>query len=283
MKMKKVNCFIITLIFLVSSLSFASFASYTHNFADIKLDLPDYLFSFDYDGYTTSFLSEDSSLLLRVTELDGLAGIDFDNGDYLSDDNASALNDAYIKYAEASGIEFVSNDLQNVILQGHWCVENFGEAVFEERDVFCDTYIFTATNYVYFIEFILFDLSASDYVTEVIDTLIFYEDVQDTPVVAVDFFGLFPLFAFLLLLIVVVAFLLQGNKLKSASDGQNSGANENTNNVGAMFNKHFKKLELNGKNIVLPKKKISFESDDSDFAKNELERERREREKMFDQ
>lgn len=162
------------------------------------------------------------------------------------------------------------------------------EGLIEESDenfpVF--VYAFSTTDNIYGFEFTVYDSSGIEYVNEVVNSLyitdyatyIGDEESNDSD----SYFELISMIIFSAVSIVGAVLKSKKNKSENKkSVAKPSVKAQDMTAKQASKKLQIKKFELNGKDINVFNERVTVGKSDDNFAKNELERERKEREKMF--
>ncbi|MBE6785908.1 MAG: hypothetical protein E7538_06750 [Ruminococcaceae bacterium] len=162
------------------------------------------------------------------------------------------------------------------------------EGLIEESDenfpVF--VYAFSTTDNIYGFEFTVYDSSGIEYVNEVVNSLYITDYatyIGDEEYEGND--GFFELFSLIAFLVVGIASTLLKSKMnntkKEKTAAKPSVKIQNAQEKQPTEKIQLKKFELNGKDINIFNERFIVGKTDDNFAKNELERERKDREKMF--
>lgn len=146
-------------------------------------------------------------------------------------------------------------------------------------------YAFSTTGKIYGFEFTVYNSSGIEYINEIVNSLyitdyatyIGDEEYEDND-------GLLELFLPIAFLVAGLAGTLLKSKMtgsKKSKTTKPSAVIQNIQEKEPVEKIQIKKFELNGKDINIFNERFTVGKADDNFAQNELERERKEREKMF--
>lgn len=272
-KVKKLSAVFITVLLLMfSTVCFAS--AYDYSVAEVKFDIPDE-FSVLYDeenmpeSEAFRFVAEDNSVELSCYCIENSDEISFffidltDAVEYFFD-NISVFDSSDFTFESVQTFHFYHSG-SGIMFEGTVDVS--------ENAVPIETYVFSTESNIYGFQFLIYNGSGRSYVNEIIDSLYIKSTVYDTEensTVEPNFLTISY--------VVILVFLILSFVLKWFSN--NKDKTEVSDSKKAIPVK--RKTELNGKNMNKYLAKRSGLDNDDNFAVSELERERKEREKMFE-
>ncbi len=285
--MKKLSAVFATVL-LLAFFSVCSVASaYDYSIAEAEFDIPeDFAVLYGEEDMPETekfrFIAPNNSVKLSCYHLDNTDEFSFafmnlaDAVDYYIE-NISAVDAD--DYTFESAQTYNADGLNDGIM-----FEGLIEESDENFPVF--VYAFSTTDNIYGFEFTVYDSSGIEYVNEVVNSLYITDNatyITDEEYEGND--GFFELFSLIAFLVVGIASTLLKSKMnntkkektaaKSSVKIQNAQEKQPTEKI------QLKKFELNGKDINIFNERFIVGKTDDNFAKNELERERKDREKMF--
>lgn len=289
-KMKKSFVFLALAFFVVFSLSFNTFAV-GYAFEEVNFSIPDYYIEQNNDSDETirKWKTEDNGAEIVFKWVDN---VDLMNVEDMEDTEAvSYYTDNMCSFPD----DFVYDNSTLIINEDvDWWTIN-GNVLRGEEVVPCEMYMFSTDMYIYTLEFVIEDTDYYDSIEKVLSSLwvegysysfdeFYYDDYDDSyddEDEAFDFF----ITAFLVIIMTLCVKAKKKGKDKNSTD-RNAGSSVNGKVTNATRESTKPKLndtkfELNGKNVTQLNERFTADRSDSDFARKELERERKEREKMF--
>lgn len=284
--MKKLTVVLVTLLLMVL-LSAGFMADASYGVFEAEFDIP-YEFSAIYGEGELSeneffrFVAPDNSVELSCRSCENIEEISFAFMDIRSS------VDYYLeKLSDINSEDYIFNSVQTYHADGFSDGIMF-EGTIEKSDESIPVYVyaFSTTGKLYGFEFTVYNSSGIEYIDEIVDSLYFNDFEMNSEDEEVDNSGGMSEFFLLLMFstISIISAVLKSKKKKSAK-GNKSGPifdkvqkmSEKPDNEKININK----FELNGKNINIFNERFTVGKADDNFAQKELERERKEREKMF--
>ena len=275
-----------TLAFLLIAVVFANLFTFGvcamgYTFDEFDVYVPDYFVEeyFD-DSATTKWVSDDESAQMYLTVIN--------NSDSFSvyDMSLEEVESRYVNELScfvdghtitSTTTEFVGNDALSAVISGFIYID--------DEPVASEAYLFSTENNIYSLEFLFYSDSLYDCVEDVLDSVYLFDTVsvfeEDDDYYDEDDDILDVIVSFVVAgLSALIGFAVKNfSKNKNTSQKSNNSAKEKfklPDSVTAL-----KKFELNGKAINVFNERFTIGNKDENFAKKELERERKEREKMF--
>ena len=285
--MKKLSAVFATVL-LLAFFSVCSVASaYDYSIAEAEFDIPeDFAVLYGEEDMPETekfrFIAPNNSVKLSCYHLDNTDEFSFafmnlaDAVDYYIE-NISAVDAD--DYTFESAQTYNADGLNDGIM-----FEGLIEESDENFPVF--VYAFSTTDNIYGFEFTVYDSSGIEYVNEVVNSLYITDYatyIGDEEYECND--GFFELFSLIAFLVVGIASTLLKSKMnntkKEKTAAKPSVKIQNAQEKQPTEKIQLKKFELNGKDINVFNERFIIGKTDDNFAKNELERERKDREKMF--
>lgn len=285
--MKKLSAVFATVLLLAFFSVCSVVSAYDYSIAEAEFDIPeDFAVLYGEEDMTEAedfrFISPDGSVKLSCYHIDNTDEISFaffnltDAVDYYFE-NISGFNSN--DYSFESVQTYNADGLNDGIM--------FEGSIKEsEKNVPVFVYAFSTTDNIYGFEFTVYDSSGFEYMNEVVNSLYITDYatyIGDEEYEGNDgFFELFSLIAFLV--VGIVSTLLKSkmnNTKKEKTTAKSSVKIQNAQEKQPTEKIQLKKFELNGKDINIFNERFIVGKTDDNFAKNELERERKDREKMF--
>lgn len=276
------NSFVVGIFFVCSVVS-----AYDYSIAEAEFDIPeDFAVLYGEEDMTEAedfrFISPDGSVKLSCYHIDNTDEISFEFF-YLTDavayyfENISGFN--LDDYSFESVQAYNADGLNDGIM--------FEGSIKEsEKNVPVFVYAFSTTDNIYGFEFTVYDSSGIEYVNEVVNSLYITDYatyIGDEEYEGND--GFFELFSLIAFLVVGIASTLLKSKMNNTKKEKTTAKSfvkiQNAQEKQPTEKIQLKKFELNGKDINIFNERFIVGKTDDNFAKNELERERKEREKMF--
>lgn len=250
------------------------FAVSSYNYDEITFSVEDYYTEMtDSDECDIRFVTYDDSIEFRFSQHNNFNETQLDHLD-LQD-----AADVYIDLIYSGPEDYVFESITDSYFGYTDTLTVYGSV----GDFNVETYIYMTPTYLYVFEFFVKPGSGNHYVLDVLDSVEFYDynSSWDTDSSS-DSFEFVETLAFIFPLALTVISLF-GSFIFKKAKGKKAQADES--DVASLINKLSAavgtKFELNGKKINLINEKIATGSNDDNFALKELERERKEREKMF--
>ncbi len=285
--MKKLSSVFATVLLLAFFFVCSVVSAYDYSIAEAEFDIPeDFAVLYGEEDMTEAedfrFISPDGSVKLSCYHIDNTDEISFEFF-YLTDavayyfENISGFN--LDDYSFESVQAYNADGLNDGIM--------FEGSIKEsEKNVPVFVYAFSTTDNIYGFEFTVYDSSGIEYVNEVVNSLYITDYatyIGDEEYEGND--GFFELFSLIAFLVVGIASTLLKSKMnntkKEKTTAKSSVKIQNAQEKQPTEKIQLKKFELNGKDINIFNERFIVGKTDDNFAKNELERERKEREKMF--
>lgn len=284
--MRKLSAILVTaLLLMLFSVNFSASAGYS--IGEAEFDIPIEFSVFYGEGELSEmedfrFVAPDNSVELSCYHMKNTEGISFafmnltDAVDYFFD-NISAINgDGFIF---GSVQPYYENGLSTgVLIEGY--VDKSGESI----PVYI--YAFSTADNIYGFEFKVYNSSGTEFVNEFINSLYFTDqDAYIGDEGAGDIDGFFEMLSLIVIAVVSIA----GVALKSIKKdpGKDKTAEKATVKIQNLSEKQesgkiqINKFKFNGKNINVFNERFTVGKADDNFALDELNRERKERERMF--
>ena len=277
-KVKKIFLTLALLLMLVFSFSLQVFAVENFYYDEIYLEIPDYFYETETSGEgreICEFRSDDETVFLRF----------YNSYNYGFSDFGTMLDDEVIDYYEMNWSHggdgyFNIQKVTHESLYNAECVRLDGEIELYDDKAGCSVFMYSTEEYIYVLEFVTNgETEYIDCISDVTDS-VYFEDVVDYDYEDYDYYAdeiievIFTLIFVALVIISVVAVFMLVKKNTASVKKVIDDATQNNNQR--------KGFELNGKDINKFNERFTVGSNENNFAKKELERERREREKMFD-
>ena len=285
--MKKLSAVFATVLVLMLFSVYSVASAYDYSIAEAEFDIPeDFAVLYGEEDMTEAedfrFISPDGSVKLSCYHIDNTDEISFEFF-YLTDavyyyfENISAIN--FDDYSFESVQTYNADGLNDGIM--------FEGSIKEsEKNVPVFVYAFSTTDNIYGFEFTVYNTTGIEYINEVINSLyitdyatyIADEESNDSD----SYFELISMIIFSAVSIVGAVLKSKKNKSENKkSVAKPSVKAQDMTAKQASKKLQIKKFELNGKDINVFNERFTVGKSDDNFAKNELERERKEREKMF--
>lgn len=285
--MKKLSAVFATVLLLAFFSVCSVVSAYDYSIAEAEFDIPeDFAVLYGEEDMTEAedfrFISPDGSVKLSCYHIDNTDEISFaffnltDAVDYYFENISGFNSDDYsfesVQTYNADGL----ND--GIMFEG-----SIKES---EKNVPVFVYAFSTTDNIYGFEFTVYDSSGFEYMNEVVNSLYITDYatyIGDEEYEGND--GFFELFSLIAFLVVGIASTLLKSKMnntkKEKTTAKSSVKIQNAQEKQPTEKIQLKKFELNGKDINVFNERFKVGKTDDNFAKNELERERKDREKMF--
>ena len=271
---------------LMMLLTVFSASAYDYSVLEAEFDIPDE-FSAVYgedmpETEVFRFIAADNSVELSCYHMENTDEVSFAAADmaYAVDyflDNLSAI-DGY-DYSFDSMRTYQAHGMSDgIMFEGE--IEKSGENI----PVY--VYAFSTTGNLYAFEFKVYNPSGIEFINDIVNSIYItdYEtDIGDEDFDDSDsFFELFALIGFSAF--SIISAVIKSRKKNSAKENRAKNTFAKVQNMSEKLNPekiNINKFELNGKNINVFNERFTVGKADDNFARNELERERKEREKMF--
>ena len=279
--MKKLLFSILVSVLVFSSVIFNISASMWCSYEELSFQLPDYYIeTVGGDSQTIEWKTDDDSGLFRLTYAVNDSALDFDLMEY------TYAQEFYLAFTDLDLSSFEAYDVTDHSLDNNLWGKNV-YSIFEDDESYpyLDVYLFSTENYVYVLEFMMVGESENDFIWDVVQSISIepysynanndYSDDEDF-----EFLGLIPVILSAVVGIVIKSFSKNGTKgsTKTAQPKTQTQAVKVTVPKEKSFSEKF---ELNGKSVNSFNERFIVGRKETNFAVEELERERKEREKMF--
>ena len=285
--MKKLSAVFATVLLLAFFSVCSVVSAYDYSIAEAEFDIPeDFAVLYGEEDMPETekfrFIAPNNSVKLSCYHIDNTDEISFafmnlaDAFDYYIE-NISAVDAD--DYTFESAQTYNADGLNDGIM-----FEGLIEESDENFPVF--VYAFSTTDNIYGFEFTVYDSSGIEYMNEVVNSLYItdyatYIDDEESN----DSDSYFELISMIIFSVVsIVGAVLKSKKNKSENKKSVAKPSVKAQDMTAKQDSkklQIKKFKLNGKDINVFNERFTVGKSDDNFAKNELERERKEREKMF--
>ncbi len=285
--MKRLSAVFTTVLLLMLFFVWSVASAYDYSIAEAEFDIPeDFSLLYGEEDMPETekfrFIAPDNSVKLSCYHLDNTDEFSFafmdlaDAVDYYIE-NISAVDAD--DYTFESAQTYNADGLNDGIM-----FEGSIEESDENFPVF--VYAFSTTDNIYGFEFTVYNTSGIEYINEVVNSLyitdyatyIGDEEIDDSD----SYFELISIIIFSAVSIVGAVLKSKKNKPENKkSVAKPSVKVQNTTAKQVSEKLQINKFELNGKNINIFNERFIVGKADDNFAQNELERERKDREKMF--
>lgn len=278
--MKKLTAKIFVMLVVIFSTCLNAFAATEYNIDEITFYVPEY--------YTETFSYEDYIGFVSDDDLVDASFAQYIN-DYetpLNNRSLKEVSEIYISSLYSGPDNFVFDSITENYIGTTYVLYVYGKA----DDVFdIEAWIYVTDSYLYVFEFSQKPGADPDYVSDIIDSVEILDftsmiesitDNNDYDSEASEFFEILVLLLFTALGIFLKSV---SQKKKGSKTGRKKEAKVDVESkVNKLSSAFDTKFELNGKQVNALNEKIVANKSSDNFAKSELEKERREREKMFD-
>ena len=229
------------------------------------------------------FVSEDNSIELSCYYVENSEDISFlfmnisNAADYFFDNISNIDTDTYT--FESVQTYHIGGSSNGIMIEGF--IEN------ADRNLPVFVYAFSTTDNIYGFEFTVYNDSGIRLMNEVVDSLYIADFASysgdDEYDVSDDFLvGLTPLITPVIIAVISIVIKSKSKKPEQKKAEKAAYQENQQPSVQATAEKPLsKKYELNGKNVNIFNERLVTGKSDDNFAQKELERERKDREKMF--
>ena len=279
--MKRLSAIFVTLLLMCFSVCFVASASYS--IVEAEFDVPeDFTVLYGEDDMSESevfrFISQNEGVKLSCYRKDNPEEISFSFMNELD-----AIDYFFDNLSSIDGQDFTFESVETCYADGLNQGFMFDGTV---DSVPVETYVFSTTGNIYGFEFTIYDESERYLVSEVINTLYItdFESYIGDEYEDDDFEDILGVFMFFFASVAAVLSIIIKSKSKAKPGTSAVGApalNSQETATSEVQKPSFKKFELNGKNINIFNERLTVGKADDNFAQKELEKERKEREKMF--
>lgn len=284
--MKKLLFSILASALVLSSVIFNTAASMWCSYEELSFQLPDYYIELaGGDSQAIEWKTDDDSGLFRLTYVVNDSALDFDPMEYTD------AQEFYLAFTDLDLSAFEAYDVTDHSLENNIWGKNV-YSIFEDDEMYpyLDVYLFSTEDYVYVLEFMQIGETEYDFIWDVVQSFSIepysysvnndynYYDSDDD---GLEFLGLIPVVLSVVVGIVIKSF--SKNNTKGSTRPAQPKTQPQAVKVTVPKEKSFsEKFELNGKSVNSFNEKFVVGRKETNFAMKELERERKEREKMFD-
>ncbi len=268
---------VITVMVLVLAVIFLpAFEAGAESFAydEASFEISDELMTaYESDYCDLRFVADDDSAEFRFSQINNIDDISF---------AFMALDDAelyYSDYLTSFADDFEILNIQNYGFFGNCdCINLDGTFYSDKGEHYMDVYICSTDTFIYVFEFVVYEDDGYNIIYDIINSIYVFDYAavvpeEDTSIIELI---VLPLFA-------VVGFVVVYFSKKIAREALVGNTENNTASVIEPKKIHIKKekFEFNGKSINALNERFTVGGNSDNFALKELERERKEREKMF--